>query len=1238
MNVYISSTYEDLKSYREYICQALRKIENVKVVAMEDYAATDQRPVEKCLQDVSACEVYIGIFAWRYGYIPEGFNKSITELEYREAVKKNKHKLIFIIDEKVKWPENLKDDPPKQIINLKNELKDTSIVSIFKTKKELTLAVTSSIANYISKQFKQVNLTSLTSFQKRIYKRFPQYFNMLNIPERLESPYIDSDIIKNKSYYVGREKVINILVNKISGIGAKTYEIVGLGGIGKTELVKQVIHKLQNDGFISNGVLWIDLSIHFNDISHILSYIGEMYNIYGLLKIGSIDSQLEFLKFALYNFNSLVILDNADNQEVLKIAYKALSDKNIIITSRRKSYLSNNKTFYLNDLKPETEGVELFKKVILSVNPTLIEDNDLDILTNISTRLSGHPMSIEIVALKSAYENWHPRITLEKIRESGIELIEIPKETVTYLDERHKSLEMTFSLAMNNFSDSTLFNYRINSLLVLCSSFAGEFFYKDEIFIILNKYWIAYNAEKTQDSEIRQENFIKKNSVRKFLEKVTLNDDKKISASYINRIYFQNETFKGYKEINYFITHPEDIDKMLNILVTIGILKKDNMVYESNKYSIHPLVRDYALKKIEIYFTKKLWAIIAEWYKEKATKLYLTEGEQLRNILFFLHVCRETKLMEQFWEILFPIIDYIRKNGLWAHEFEYLKLGIDWCEKEYQDDFALGVFNMQLGYFFVHALKEKKLSKEYFERSFRYFKNLQDNYNICWISYWLNNSFFNNYSSKLLEKKFDNIRICLQNDYEDICVAEFEDLLEIIDPIKNKKVFLEILVSTISLHIKNSSYIDLIRCIAKFTEHNRLIGNYDLAEKSLNVAENLLKDSYDITLEYFILKEKFYFKTILCNSFDEANTILNKINKLIDKINFQNNLLNDVVYTADLKHRRDRSYSDIGKKSTQLFKSEYEYLHGILFIEQNDFIRATKYFEKAIHRLDLIEYNDSYNFLPLLYPLLFLSILLSDAKDTYFFDNKYEHLMNVLKNTQKLIEKYFIQGIISFYKIIITREEINKNFERANYSLSFLKVNAPSYYKFLNLFCLHTTIICENVHYNKNVNLEENKDEVNYFNYNLPRLVRSKKDNRVMKLVQSGLCPIIIENEVFYIFCKSYYIDVHPVTVGDYIKFLKETGHNTPDNWKQQLPSKDQYNLTMWGISNLDAESYMNWAQKKIPNIYELQRITALEKKSKYNLFKQIDYLRISPPFLRHIFLVLSIKILINMLSFVRLA
>jgi len=53
---------------------------------MEDYVATDAYPLHKCLADVVACDIYVGLVGWRYGYIPEQDNperKSITELEYR---------------------------------------------------------------------------------------------------------------------------------------------------------------------------------------------------------------------------------------------------------------------------------------------------------------------------------------------------------------------------------------------------------------------------------------------------------------------------------------------------------------------------------------------------------------------------------------------------------------------------------------------------------------------------------------------------------------------------------------------------------------------------------------------------------------------------------------------------------------------------------------------------------------------------------------------------------------------------------------------------------------------------------------------------------------------------------------------------------------------------------------------------------------------------------------------------
>ena len=82
---------------------------------MEDYVATDQRPVDQCLNDVEKAAVYVGLFALRYGYIPPPEHKnphglSITELELRKAMAKNKPCLIFLLEEKKKnWPAEFMD-------------------------------------------------------------------------------------------------------------------------------------------------------------------------------------------------------------------------------------------------------------------------------------------------------------------------------------------------------------------------------------------------------------------------------------------------------------------------------------------------------------------------------------------------------------------------------------------------------------------------------------------------------------------------------------------------------------------------------------------------------------------------------------------------------------------------------------------------------------------------------------------------------------------------------------------------------------------------------------------------------------------------------------------------------------------------------------------------------------------------------------------------------------------------
>src|SRR5207302_88059 len=92
LKIYISSTFIDLEQYRERVYKYLRSLGH-DVIAMEDYVATDTRPLEKCLKDVRDAHVYVGIFAWRYGYIPIENNpekKLITELELDEAKRVSK--------------------------------------------------------------------------------------------------------------------------------------------------------------------------------------------------------------------------------------------------------------------------------------------------------------------------------------------------------------------------------------------------------------------------------------------------------------------------------------------------------------------------------------------------------------------------------------------------------------------------------------------------------------------------------------------------------------------------------------------------------------------------------------------------------------------------------------------------------------------------------------------------------------------------------------------------------------------------------------------------------------------------------------------------------------------------------------------------------------------------------------------------------------------------------------------
>lgn len=133
--VYISSTYIDLKDYRQQVIEFFntRTIkENFDLLSMEGYVADNTAPAMECMDDVKNCNIYILIIANRYGYIPPDNNpaeNSITEIEYNTAIQDpQKTVLAFFADETD--PHFEPDNDADEALRTKKKLK----LAAFKTR------------------------------------------------------------------------------------------------------------------------------------------------------------------------------------------------------------------------------------------------------------------------------------------------------------------------------------------------------------------------------------------------------------------------------------------------------------------------------------------------------------------------------------------------------------------------------------------------------------------------------------------------------------------------------------------------------------------------------------------------------------------------------------------------------------------------------------------------------------------------------------------------------------------------------------------------------------------------------------------------------------------------------------------------------------------------------------------------------------------------------------------------
>jgi len=90
----------------------------------------------------------VGIFAYRYGHVPKGRTKSITQLEYEHAVKLGIPRKIFVMheDHPVKPGDVETGDGAEKLKQFKEKLKADNFVNEFKSPEELGKHVVNSLA------------------------------------------------------------------------------------------------------------------------------------------------------------------------------------------------------------------------------------------------------------------------------------------------------------------------------------------------------------------------------------------------------------------------------------------------------------------------------------------------------------------------------------------------------------------------------------------------------------------------------------------------------------------------------------------------------------------------------------------------------------------------------------------------------------------------------------------------------------------------------------------------------------------------------------------------------------------------------------------------------------------------------------------------------------------------------------------------------------------------------------
>lgn len=325
-NIFVSSTYEDLKSYREEVRGLITALGFIDI-AMEKWPPTSNPPINEVTEAVNKSDVYVGIFAWRYGSRIEKGGMSYTEYEYKLAKEKNIPRLVFLVHPEKDWPVRYVDigTDGKSLRNLRNKIeRENDIIwKYFDTEIDLVRWLSAALFKLIvdSHKFKV-----LDDEQKAIIN-LRQLINADLIARRNQIEYGGDESSRDwfiteikrcnvGEFYVQRDSVLKDIAMWLLKARCPYLFLVGPAGIGKTNfLISEIIHHVVNKNtgggkpsLSPEVVLFLPLGFYHTEktfLNNLREYIHRSVNL-------SSEISIETLTNLIKDGRAILILDGLD--------------------------------------------------------------------------------------------------------------------------------------------------------------------------------------------------------------------------------------------------------------------------------------------------------------------------------------------------------------------------------------------------------------------------------------------------------------------------------------------------------------------------------------------------------------------------------------------------------------------------------------------------------------------------------------------------------------------------------------------------------------------------------------------------------------------------------------------------------------------------------------------------------------------------------------------------------------